>query len=62
VLFGRYAPYPTEDERPVRGVVRESVRLTVLASRRLRRSPAGPEQAWIPEERIPAGERDPVPR
>jgi Peptidase family M28 len=62
VLFGRYAPYPTEDERPVRGVLRESVRLTVLASRRLRRSPTGSEQAWIPEERIPAGERDPVPR
>ncbi len=40
-LFGRYAPYPTEDDRPVRGVVRETVRLTVAGSRRLRRSPTG---------------------
>jgi hypothetical protein len=33
-LFGRYAPYPTEGDRPVRGIVRETVRQTVLLWRR----------------------------
>jgi len=60
VLFGRYAPYPTEDERPVRGVVRESVRLTVLATRRARRGPSTVEEPWAPPEPLPTGERDPV--
>jgi hypothetical protein len=39
VLFGRYAPYPSEDERPERGLVRESVRRAVLLGRRARRRP-----------------------
>jgi len=60
VLFGRYAPYPTEDERPVRGVVRESVRLTVLATRRARRGPNNVEEPWAQPEPLPTGERDPV--
>jgi hypothetical protein len=38
ILFGRYAPYPTQGEHPERGVVRESVRLTVILVRRLRRA------------------------
>lgn len=37
IAFGRYAPYPTQGEYPERGVVRESIRLTVLLVRRLRR-------------------------
>lgn len=37
VLFGRYAPYPSGDERPERGLVRESVRRAVLLGRRGRR-------------------------
>jgi hypothetical protein len=40
ILFRRYAPYPTEGEQPERGVVRESVRLTVLLVRRLRNRPS----------------------
>jgi Peptidase family M28 len=34
---GRYAPYPAQDERPVRGPVRELVRTAVLAARARRR-------------------------
>ena len=33
VAAGRYAPYPAEDERPVRGPLRELVRAVVLAVR-----------------------------
>ncbi len=39
VLFGRYAPYPSEDERPERGLVRESVRRAALLVRRGGRRP-----------------------
>jgi hypothetical protein len=62
VLFGRYAPYPTEDERPVRGVVRGSVRLAVLSARRARRGARTQNDDWLPEQRLPAAERDAVPR
>lgn len=37
ILFGRYAPYPSEGERPERGIVREGVRQSVLLWRRARR-------------------------
>jgi hypothetical protein len=36
VAAGRYAPYPAADERPRRGPIRESIRQTVLLTRRLR--------------------------
>jgi hypothetical protein len=62
-LFGRYAPYPTEGERPVRGAVRESVRLTVLLARRVRRGrPTRGPEGWQPEEPIQRSKRDAVPR
>jgi hypothetical protein len=61
ILFGRYAPYPTEDERPVRGVVRGSVRLAVLGARRARRGAPKQDEPWLPEQPVPA-ERDAVPR
>jgi hypothetical protein len=48
VLFGRYAPYPSEGERPVRGVVREGVRQTILLSRRIRRRRSGGQAAERP--------------
>src|SRR5262249_44462254 len=37
LALGRYAPYPARDERPPLGPVRQTVRATVLASRRRRR-------------------------
>jgi hypothetical protein len=40
VAARRYAPYPSADERPRRGPIRESIRQTVLLTRRLR-APAG---------------------
>jgi hypothetical protein len=40
VALGRFAPYPSADERPVRGPVREAVRRAVLFSRE-RRARAG---------------------
>jgi hypothetical protein len=61
ILFGRYAPYPTEDERPVRGVVRGSVRLAVLGARRARRGAPPQGQPWLPEQPLP-GEQDAVSR
>jgi hypothetical protein len=59
-LFGRYAPYPTEDGRPVRGVLRETVRLTVLLARR---AGAGHRGAGAPPPTEPVHpiERDPLP-
>lgn len=43
---GRYAPYPSAQERPPRGPVRESVRRTVLALRgRRRRAPRQEQRA-----------------
>ena len=38
---GRYAPYPSEAERPPRGPIRETIRRIVLARRRHRTSDAG---------------------
>jgi hypothetical protein len=38
VLFGRYSPYPTEGGRPARGVLRETIRQSVLLGRRMRGS------------------------
>jgi peptidase M28-like protein len=60
-LFGRYAPYPTEDDRPVRGVVRESVRQTVLLGRRLGHGRRAPAPRGAPEPVHPI-EREPLPR
>jgi hypothetical protein len=61
-LFGRYAPYPTEGDRPVRGVVRESVRQVVLLSRRAgggrRNVGATPREA----EPVRPVEHEPLPR
>jgi hypothetical protein len=37
LTLGRYAPYPSAQERPPRGPVRETVRRTVLAVRARRR-------------------------
>jgi hypothetical protein len=37
---GRYAPYPSAEERPPRGPIREVVRLALLAIERRRRAPA----------------------
>jgi len=51
ILFGRYAPYPTQGERPERGVVRESIRLAVLVTRRARR-----HRARRPEAEAPPGQ------
>jgi hypothetical protein len=62
VLFGRYAPYPSEGERPVRGVVRESVRLAFLLARRARGAQPPGRRALRPDERLPSGNRDVVPR
>jgi Peptidase family M28 len=36
VAIGRYAPFPSEQERAARGPIRESIRQAVLLSRRLR--------------------------
>jgi hypothetical protein len=36
LVLGRYAPYPTPEERPARGAVRETIRRVVLANRRRR--------------------------
>jgi Peptidase family M28 len=36
VAIGRYAPFPSAEERPARGPIRESIRQVVLLSRRLR--------------------------
>ncbi len=45
VAAGRYAPYPAADERPRRGPIRESIRQTVLLSRRMRAPREAPEEA-----------------
>ena len=60
-LFGRYAPYPTEGDRPVRGVVRETVRQAVLLARRL--SPGRHEEDHRPgAEPVRPVEHEPLPR
>jgi hypothetical protein len=51
VATGRYAPFPTRQERPARGPIRESIRQTVLLSRRLR---AGRSPATEPVEEVEA--------
>lgn len=46
-VLGRYAPYPALSERPARGPVRESLRQTILFTRRLkalRRTAGAPEE------------------
>jgi len=45
VAAGRYAPYPAAGERPRRGPIRESIRQTVLLTRRLRAPREAPEEA-----------------
>jgi hypothetical protein len=44
LTLGRYAPYPSAEERPPRGPVRETVRRTVLAVRARRRRAASVER------------------
>jgi hypothetical protein len=58
ILFGRYAPYPSHDHRPERGLLRESVRQATLLTRRLRRGRAATGQpsgggTAAPEETAP---------
>lgn len=53
ILFGRYAPYPSHDERPERGLFRESVRQAALLHRRLRRGRSAGTGAVVPEEAGP---------
>ena len=54
VAIGRYAPFPSAQERPARGPIRESIRQTVLLTRRLRggrdRPAEPPEEAQAMEE------------
>jgi hypothetical protein len=54
VAIGRYAPFPSAEERPTRGPIRESIRQTVLLTRRLRssrsRSSDPPEDVKAAEE------------
>ena len=45
VAAGRYAPYPAADERPRRGPIRESIRQTVLLTRRMRAPREATEEA-----------------
>ena len=45
VAAGRYAPYPAADERPRRGPIRESIRQTVLLTRRIRAPREATEEA-----------------
>jgi peptidase M28-like protein len=45
VAAGRYAPYPAADERPRRGPIRESIRQTVLLTRRMREPREATEEA-----------------
>ena len=45
VAARRYAPYPSADERPRRGPIRESIRQTVLLTRRLRAPAETPDDA-----------------
>jgi hypothetical protein len=45
VAAGRYAPYPAAGERPRRGPIRESIRQTVLLTRRMRAPRETPEEA-----------------
>jgi hypothetical protein len=64
-VFGRYAPYPTEGDRPVRGVVREAVRLTVVGLRRLgggRRGSDREEDVRAAPEPLHPVEQDALPR
>jgi Peptidase family M28 len=53
VAIGRYAPFPSAEERPARGPVRESIRQAVLLSRRLRSSRSSSSE---PPEEIKAAE------
>jgi hypothetical protein len=48
LAIGRYAPFPSRQERPARGPIRESIRQVILVSRRARSSRKGAEEA--PEE------------
>ena len=53
LALGRYAPYPPPSERPARGPIRESIRQTILLTRRLRssrRPAAGDERAEAVEK------------
>ena len=45
VAARRYAPYPSADERPRRGPIRESIRQTVLLTRRMRAPAETPDDA-----------------
>ena len=45
IAAGRYAPYPAADERPRRGPIRESIRQTVLLTRRMRAPREATEEA-----------------
>jgi len=49
VAAGRYAPYPAADERPRRGPIRESIRQTVLLTRRMRAPREATEEAGSAE-------------
>jgi peptidase M28-like protein len=49
VAAGRYAPYPAADERPRRGPIRESIRQTVLLTRRIRAPREATEEAGSAE-------------
>jgi hypothetical protein len=44
VAVGRYTPFPSAQERPARGPIRESIRQVVLLSRRLRSEKARPHE------------------
>jgi hypothetical protein len=53
IATGRYAPYPSRQERPERGPIRESVRHVILVSRRVREGRSRPAE---PVEKVEAAE------
>jgi Peptidase family M28 len=53
IATGRYAPYPSVQERPERGPIRESIRQVILVSRRARSSRSRPSE---PVEDVKAAE------